>query len=382
MESMPKTSTWLLAITVLGFSCSDPGPLPQVRPVGSIKWRNIDVRGESDPVIDATTVYHLEQETHVLSAVRRADGSLVWRRSLPVANPAFDGYGLALSKGVLIVGDLDVFGVNPATGDILWRYQPSVGANPGFQRFTLAGGVIYCGSTTGHIFSVDAQTGIELWATKVTPEATSIYDPAVVDGVLFAGFTRFGGGVAPAGGAVAVNATTGKLMWSVFAPAPGPDFETSNVAGVAVFGTRAFFGTAAGVHVVDRTTGSVLQTLPASLFVPGGGRTALRAFAAGGSLIITSDDGHVTLVDPVTLVVRWQQSATSFINAISSDGQSIFVPQYGALAALALDTGVPTWVFRSKSVGDPDEAFLAAPTFDDSLLYLAGSKSVYALRKR
>jgi outer membrane protein assembly factor BamB len=249
-----------LSFVALVAACSDTGPPPgEAQPV--LKWRNADVRGESIPVVDGSAVYHLEQETHILSAVRKSDGSLIWKRTLPVTNPAFDGYGLALSSGVLVVGDLDLFGIDPASGSILWKYQQSEGKNPGFQRLTVSNGVIYCGSTSGHVFAVDAATGVERWVARAMPATSSIYSPIQVDGIVYAGFTDFAPGSPNRGGSVAINASTGALIWSVFAPIPSSNTPTDNTYGVVVFGDKAFFGSTTGVHVIDRTTERFCQRL-------------------------------------------------------------------------------------------------------------------------
>lgn len=371
-------------ISLLAFVCAcyEPGPQPPVEVQALLKWRNADVRGESIPVVDGSAVYHLEQETHILSAVRKSDGSLIWQRTLPVTNPNFDGYGLALSGGVLVVGDLDLFGIDSATGAILWQFHPTEGANPGFGRLTVADGVVYCGSTSGHLFAVDAVTGAQKWAARAMPSTSSIFNPRVVDGIVYAGFTDFPPQqTGLRGGAVALNASTGTVIWTLFAPVPASNPSTENTEGVAVLGDKAFFGSSTGIHVVDRATGTLLSTLGASFFGDAP-LTPHRPFAIGPLLLVGSGQpSQVTAIDPATLERKWQQATTSSVSSISGDSQVAYLPQMGVLVAVTMSTGLPKWTFRSTSVGEPFESFLAAPAFDNSMVYLPGSKSVYAFKR-
>lgn len=365
----------LLLFTV---TCAEPGPHPsEGEPV--LKWRNVDVRGESVPVVDGSAVYNLEQATHIVSAVRKSDGSLMWRRTLPVTNPGADGYGLALSNGVLVVGDLDLFGLDAATGSILWKYQPSQGRNPGFGRLTVANGTIYCGSTSGHVFAVDPATGAERWIVAAAATSASVYGPVVVDGIVYASVTDFNPGSPNRVGAVAVDAGTGSLTWSVMAPTrlAGSDLNTESPV---ILGDRVFFGSITGVHIADRRTGTYLSALASNLFGPGL-VTPHRPYAVGKSLLVASGSGYVSALDPAILERKWQIQTNISVTGISGDDQVAYIPQQGVLVAALLSSGVPKWTFKSQSVGVANDMFLAAPAMDESTIYLPGSKSVYALKR-
>lgn len=365
-------------LVTAAIGCSEPGISGP--PEAVLHWRSAEARGESIPVVDGAAVYNLEQETHILSAIRKTDGVLLWKRTLPVTRPNFDGYGLGMSGSVLVVGDRDLFGIDPATGNIVWRYEPSEGRNPGFGRFAIAGGVVYCGSTSGHIFAVDASTGVERWLSRAMPDTTSIFSPTIASGVVYAGFTQLAGGQPARGGAVAIDANNGAVIWSTFAPVPASDISTENTDGVVPVGGRVFFGSATGVHVADRATG-VLSTTLGPEFLGDMPLTPRRPFLVGGMLLVASGSGTVTAVDPTTLARKWQLSATSSVASISGDGNVAYIPSSGRLIAVSVLSGEIEWQFESRSVSDPYEDFLAAPTFDDARVYLPGSKAVYAFRK-
>lgn len=333
------------------------------------------MRGESIPAMDGSAVYNLEQETHILSAVRKSDGSLIWKRMLPVTNPSFDGYGLAIVENRLVVGDLDLFGIDPATGAIEWIYHPSEGSDPGFARFTTSGNVVYCGSTSGHIFAVDAATGAEVWASHVLPDTTNIYWPIVVNGVIYAGFTHFSRQVPPRGGAIAADATTGAVIWTAYAPVPAPNIGTENTDGVVAFGDKVAFGSSTGIHVVDRTTGTIRSTLDSAFFGDRAPLTPHSPFLVGGVLLLASGSATVTGVDTATLERKWQIGLWSSVSSISGEGEIAYIPSHGKLVAVDVKTGNTRWNFIS------DESFIAAPGVDDSLVYLPGSNAIYAIRK-
>lgn len=350
------------------------------RPDQVPQWRNVDVRGESIPAVDDSAVYNLEQETHILSAVRKVDGSLLWKRTLPTSKPNFDGYGLAVSAGVLVVGDMDLFGINPRTGAIIWQYQPSEGRSPGYGRFTTVNGIVYCGSTSGHIYAVDAATGSERWISQPLPDTSSIYWPELIDGVVYAGFTRFVGGMPPRGGAVAVDAATGRPIWATYSPDSPLTTQSENTDGVVVVGTKVFFGSNVGLHVADRSSGTVLSTLDLHFF---GDRspTPHAPFFVGGIVLVASGHGPVTGVDPVSLERKWQIFATSSVLSISGSDGVAYIPSFGRLVAVNAADGTIRWTFTSKPPGSSGEEFVAAPAVDESLVFLPGSRAVYALKK-
>jgi outer membrane protein assembly factor BamB len=341
-----------------------------------LKWRNDAVRGESVPVVDGTAIYNLEQETHVLSAVRKTDGVLIWRKTLPVTNPAFDGYGLGISGGILVVGDLDLFGVDPATGSILWKYAQSTGRNPGFGRFAIQDGVVYCGSTSGHVFAVEAATGIEKWVTQAAPDTSSIYDPIVFNGVIYAGLTAFGHPNRP--GAIAVRASDGTALWTTLGPTLDGGYSNENTAGVVAFGDTVFFGSGLGIHVVRRSSGELLSTIPGSS-IGSSGLTEHRPFRLGSTLLVAAGNATVTALDPATLAQKWKQSTAGSLVSITGDSTVAYFPQQDALVAVLLQTGAIKWSFKSSSVGHSFEFFISGPAFDGDAVYAAGSKGVYAL---
>jgi alcohol dehydrogenase (cytochrome c) len=118
----------------------------------------------------------------------------------------------------------NVFALNAATGEQIWHYQPDldpiveevfyVSASRGV---TVGHGNVYVGSLDGRFIALDQQTGEEKWSTQIT-DLEACYGclfsspPQLAGDVLFGGTT---GGDQPTRGKIfAVNAITGKRMWT------------------------------------------------------------------------------------------------------------------------------------------------------------------------
>lgn len=81
--------------------------------------------------------------------------------------------------------------LDPATGRILWQTpDPQDGRDIG--AVSVANGVMYAGSMTGHMYALDAATGRILFTHK--GEGSSAAGPAIVDGTVYwgNGYFRFG----------------------------------------------------------------------------------------------------------------------------------------------------------------------------------------------
>ena len=118
----------------------------------------------------------------------------------------------------------NVFAVNAATGETIWHYRTEldsivdevfyVAASRGV---TVGHGNVYIGSLDGRFIALDEKTGKEKWSTQIT-DLESCFGclfsspPQLAGDVLFGGTT---GGDQPTQGKIfAVNAITGKKMWT------------------------------------------------------------------------------------------------------------------------------------------------------------------------
>lgn len=128
--------------------------------------------------------------------------------------------------GVLyyISADNNVWAVDAATGKTIWHYTAKLNpiAKQAFyasasRGVTVGRGKVYVGSLDGRFIALDQKTGKELWSTQLTDPKTQYgalfsAPPQLAGDVLFGGTT--GGDQPIAGKIYAVNADTGKPVWT------------------------------------------------------------------------------------------------------------------------------------------------------------------------
>ena len=264
----------------------------------SLKW-TFSTNGAivSSPAVSGGVVY-VGSADGGLYAVEAATGKLRWR---------FDAHGdvnssPAVSGDIVFVVSLDgnLYAVDAATGKQRWSF-----ATQGEHRFTAAGilgalpsaeimpdpwdfflssptvvaGAVYFGSGDGHIYAVDAGTGVLRWSYKTGDVVHS--SPAVSDGVLYVGSwdTYF----------YALNAATGELKWKF---KTGQDPKTHVMTGIPGSATVAngtvYFGCRdANFYALDATTGALKWKVSND-----GSWVIASAAVAEGVVYYTTSDSH------------------------------------------------------------------------------------------
>ncbi|MCB1886978.1 MAG: PQQ-binding-like beta-propeller repeat protein, partial [Rhodocyclaceae bacterium] len=118
----------------------------------------------------------------------------------------------------------NVWAVDAATGKTLWHYEPKL-APISRQVFyaaasrgvTVGRGKVFVGTLDGRFVALDQKSGKEIWSTQLTDQKTQYgalfsAPPQLAGDVLFGGTT--GGDQPFAGKIYAVNADTGKPVWT------------------------------------------------------------------------------------------------------------------------------------------------------------------------
>jgi alcohol dehydrogenase (cytochrome c) len=131
-----------------------------------------------------------------------------------------------------IAADNNVFALNAATGEVLWRYTPKLDPivkevfyGSASRGVTVGRGKVYIGSLDGRFIALDQKTGKELWSTQLTnmrAEGGALFSspPQLAGNILFGGTT---GGDQPIIGKIyAVNADTGERTWTFEIPRDDP----------------------------------------------------------------------------------------------------------------------------------------------------------------
>src|SRR5579875_17850 len=137
--------------------------------------------------------------THIHPRTSATPGSLIW--SLPIAGQPYYQGSIAENGAVYTASTPDFYALNPTTGAMFWRYQPSQSGYP-LGAFTYSAGKIALGEDGDNSTSVlSAQTGTVLWQHE---EGDNLATEAS-NGVLY--LKDYSGRL------TAVNLTTGTLIW-------------------------------------------------------------------------------------------------------------------------------------------------------------------------
>ena len=173
-------------------------------------------------------------------------GSLGLAWSTDVDSPM----GLALEPivvdGVIYLGlPLDVVeAFDGVTGKMLWRFDPHIRINGPWRNsyegrknrgVAVWNGKVYVGTGDCRIVAINAATGSKLWDTPVCDaDQTGITEaPRVGNGLVYTGWAGMEYDVR--GGVVAVDAETGKKVWTFWAAPgdPSKPYESKTVAAIA-----------------------------------------------------------------------------------------------------------------------------------------------------
>lgn len=151
---------------------------------------------------------------------------LAWHFDLPVDHRAQESTPLVIDGVMYVTGAWStVFALDPASGKLLWSYDPQVpratdinaccdAVNRGVAAWN---GKLYLGTLDGRLVALDAATGKPLWDVRTTPEGsryTITGAPRIVKGKVIIG--NAGGEMVVRGYVSAYDAETGKLLWRFY----------------------------------------------------------------------------------------------------------------------------------------------------------------------
>jgi alcohol dehydrogenase (cytochrome c) len=211
----------VVAVTLLAAACSSSTPAATgaasgthaaVTPSGSWPYSNADMANTRDAPGSAISSANV-------SGLREA-----WTFRL-TGTPAsgVEGAGALaatpiVANGVVYFQDLDanVYALSLATGKLKWEYQVNIPekSGPGPDGVAVADGTVY-GDTSSTVFALSAATGKTIWVDGNLLNAgqgSFEIQPQVANGRVYLA-SAYGSG--PGGGIlVALNASTGRLLWS------------------------------------------------------------------------------------------------------------------------------------------------------------------------
>src|SRR5580658_5265356 len=233
-----RAYTLLIAVSVLATACSSistpAGTTVRnpkaAQPAGSWPYPNGDLANTRDAagsVISSANVASLKQAwTFKLAA------------SLVTSGPGFGSLAATpiVANGVVYLQDLggNVYALALGTGKLKWEYQVSSKiVEGGPNGVALAGGVVY-GDTMTTVFALSAATGKTIWVDQdllSNAQGTFGIQPLVADGRVYLASSI---GTGPTGGILlALNAATGKLVWTFNTVVPSNGAQTPYGSGGA-----------------------------------------------------------------------------------------------------------------------------------------------------
>lgn len=393
----------VLSLGALTLSCRDgSGLLPtppsaRVHPASLLLWRTPNVPSVARPVVDSARIYLMfSLDPHVVTALDRKTGALLWTHQLTFADPPglLGGFGLVLAGGRLVVGDAEIWGLDPATGAVAWHYaRPSAGLEVPSGLTLTTDGITVFSASRGFVYAVDGRTGAERFVTPVwNADRAGLYTPQYVDGSVYVGVAAIHDRGTPQaradGGVVSVSASSGQLQWARVLPRTS-DIEMS-VFEIAVSESHVIAPSADGnVYLVDRATGALAHVLPRSMFIaPTPPPPQLENYAvttAPGTVVISDYRGYMTALDSRTLARRWsRESGQGTVNDMHAVDGHLYVAHVNAVVrVLRLDDGALMWYLGARDLRpDGEEGSLAAPAASGDTVFIGGVVEAYALRRR
>jgi outer membrane protein assembly factor BamB len=397
---MTRLAALSLVVFVTWSACSPPdvppgggGGLPD--PSTLRIWSNDSARAYSRPLVAGQAVYFLTAGTHDVSAVDKTAGKLLWKTHLTLPNPVLGGFGLAMAGGHLIVGDSELFGLDPATGAIVFHFVPSAGRHCGYQRLTSDASTAYCGAGGGYVFAVDGATGAERWKAKITADTNvDVINPVLDQGAIYVGFNDLQVHPGPFvsgrifGGVSAIEASSGRVLWTTLLPHPDSTIP-STTQGVLVSNGRVIAGSSDGtLYALDPATGAIVQSVPRTQFItatPPPSDLDQKVFAASGTtLLVGSLFGTLSawsISDLRRLWIVYIEDHGSVIDLVA-DQDFVYATYVGGQFSVSrVVDGKFAWLIDAAALRDGFTPIAAAPALDGNRLYLGGFQASYAMKK-
>ena len=380
--------------------------------------------------------YNHSWSTYALNA---STGTLLWSTSTGNmdSSPAF-------ANGVVYVGSYSgTYALNASTGAIIWKSGEVLNSDQHYEMSSpaIANGILYIGSNEGKIYAIGkpltnqtsndwpmfhhdpAHTGTATSEGPLTnqttwiAEGTATSSPAVMDGVVYAGFDAF-------------NATTGAKLWTFTDSynVSGTQYSPAIANGIAYVCTlnpHPAVMPSDDLYALNATTGAQLwnYTIYSSVAMMGNswvytspnfspvvssgvvyaGSLALNA--STGALLWNNQIGYYAVSSPAIVngvdyisvhfggFYALNASTGETIWRINADAQGsspaisdgvIYIHEDGIDQALNASTGINLWTFSEGSIGNfpPDYQYppsgTSSPAIANGVMYISGILGVGA----
>lgn len=211
---------------------------------------------------------------------------------------------------------------------LMWRYTTGgeVESPP-----SVANGIVYVGSDDDYIYAVNASTGALVW--KYYTGFAALDAPVVANGMVYA-FSYV-----PYGGAVALNANTGELIWQENAEGTGYGASLTLDKGVL------YTASSRRVFALDAGTGYEIWESQDDIGVDDNSAPAV----ANGLVYVGSTDGNLYALNASTGQTVWSYPAGE-INSSPAVANGLVYVSAGSMYALDASTGALVWSYPTFGI--------------------------------
>jgi outer membrane protein assembly factor BamB len=380
----PIVSSPAISNGVVFFGSSDGVFYAVDRETGKQKWKSVMTDPiSSSPAVANGLVYFLTYDG-VFYALAEDTGEIKWRFATggerrfeakgihgltPATQNIADPMDVFLSSPAVFNGrvyfgssDGHVYALDAQTGVVAWSFETRdvVHASP-----AIANGTLYIGSWDSYLYALDAATGLERWRFKAGDDPV-IHNQvgfqssaAVVNGVVYVGCRD--------GHVYAIDAATGRKRW---------DYSTSQswVNGTpAVRDGVVYVGTSDThrFHALDAKSGRLLYTYDTQALVFG------SAALSGDMVYIGAFNGKLFAIDAKSGKPVWQfqtegakQDALKVLAADGSLGSAALAPVFHNFLDMTL------YLYKAFSVG----AIASSPVVDGGRIFFGSADgNLYAI---
>lgn len=243
----------------------------------------------------------------------------------------------------------------------------------------VSGGTVYAGTDSGAVFALDARTGVEKWRfTAGTSGWSKVRALTVAGEAVFAvGSVRDQTGFVEQTGAIyALDAGTGSPRWRF-------DLSERSFSAPAAAGGAVIVGSNDGtVIAVDASTGK--EKWRKRVVTPGGGWNSIRSSVAvsGDTAVVAAYDGSVYAFDATDGRQLWRVAVGAYFEPNSApviSGDTVYVAssqdQSGAVAAINLPSGELRWKYQAP---DQDNLWMN-PAVSGRMVIVPNQGALYVL---
>jgi outer membrane protein assembly factor BamB len=182
---------------------NDPELIALEAATGACRWEGLarmSYDGGSSPALSNGVVY-VGDDTGRLWSADAGDGSVRWHAAaVGIYSNANVSTPIATHRRAYASAADELGAYKASTGARVWAF--GIGSDAVFGPPALADGVIYVGSSDGHVYAVDPSTGYEVWDASIG-SGFGVH-VSVANGVVYASSDKL----------YALDAATGSILWS------------------------------------------------------------------------------------------------------------------------------------------------------------------------